>query len=449
MSMGIGNFFITVGLIAFLLLHGIPVFSQVPMYEKWFQESVPIGVESDEIQAFITSALAIQEIQQRTQQAMWQYAIDNEMDVGVVYHLEKEIKNNPEAVYENIPGDVIKRYKKIIRQTEEYEDEMQDLFIRAIEATGLSVDRFAFIKQQIDQDYTVTEEVLELFENVFAHSSSDYSKEFNNYVQPIINNLTSREVSPDYPPYIYHLTIPGTTLWDVSAYYYGTPDLWPVIYESNSYRVIIPRRLRIGDQLRVPTEYLTNPPDPWLTVDDKYEIISDIFPLDSFRRESFAYIAQELELHSQIQVYSTLSDIQSQIRDNQHLRGELTEAPDFLSLLIPIDQLNEQKDKTEEPDIALNNMVIDETRSPFGGDYFDRFRSQLEFPEGQQTFFVRVIEHPVPGRASQIAIEVNHEVVYQFQLQPGYEQVIEIADASADGLSRHLNEYQIDSYKIY
>lgn len=447
--MDTGRFRFTVIFLAVVFLWVKPVYSQVPMYKNWLQDSHQAEVNSSEIRAYVNSAIAIQEILQSTQQAMWQSATDNDMDLRVVYKLKKEIENNPEAIIRKIPRDIIKSYRQIIWQAEEYEDEMRELIIRAIESTGLSVDRFNYIRKQLSEEPSIAVQTLQEFQDIVSKASETPGKEIRHYIQPVLNNIATRNVTADYPAYVYHLTITGNTLWDLSEYYYGNPDLWPVIYNYNSDKVLLPRRLRIGELLRIPAQYMVQPPEPVLTVDDKYEIISGIFPFDTFRRNSFAYIAQEQELHSRIQIYSTLSDIQSQIEENQHLRGELYKAPDFLSLLIPVDQLEGQQDQTDEPDVALDNMVIDETRSPFGGEYFERFRSKLELPEAQHGLFVRVIERPVPGRGSQIAIQVNQEVIYQFQLQPGYDQIKNIADASANGLSKYLNDYDTDFQNIY
>ncbi len=176
-------------------------------------------------------------------------------------------------------------------------------------------------------------------------------------------------------------------------------------------------------------------------VEAKLRILTEIFPLDEFRHHSFAYFDLQQSLRKPIEIHQTAGAIQRQIEEEAPIREEVHKAPDFISALLP-QRIQKDEGVKEDGDsgVALDQMVIDETRSPFGADFYDHFHDNLDIPDHPGGVMIRVMEQPAPGRGSQMIIEVNYENVYQFQLQPGYEQVVELAEAVAEGLNQYLED---------
>lgn len=68
--------------------------------------------------------------------------------------------------------------------------------------------------------------------------------------------------------------------------------------------------------------------------------------------------------------------------------------------------------------LELDGLIIDETRSKLGGDFYDLFYRNWSVPEGVKDFTIRVKELPARGRVARISIEVNNEEMTQRVLQP-------------------------------
>lgn len=404
------------------------------------------SVSDGELNRYVYAALAIHLIQEGMQENMWASADEKGIEPTELYRILNHIQAGRDLSSLEISES--EQFPDLWSTIQRQMGDLQEMIILAVEASGLRIDRFEEIYGKVHAEPGFQKKALGLLHENIDFNASSPDRQMFELVKPILEEVGRNEVTPDFPEYIHHVVTPGDTIWEIAGTYLGDPHHWTHLLEENIMRIPNPENLQSGIQIRIPVDAIVFTPKALLERDDKFDIVRRIFPIQDFPHNSFAYLNQQLELRAGIAIHVTMQQVRQQINANRHLREDLYQAPDFLSVLIPSNNPNESRDENKTGR-AIDNMLIDETRTPFGSDFYDRFRNQLEIPEHPGGFFIRVVERPVPGRGSQMAIEVNYEVVYQFQLQPGYEQVIEIADAAAQGLSRHLNDYDEYATEYY
>lgn len=115
------------------------------------------------------------------------------------------------------------------------------------------------------------------------------------------------------------------------------------------------------------------------------------------------------------------------------------------ALLEAVDQaLNQQKQHKRESSLGyeIDGLVVDETLTKTGRDFYDVFYSNWEAPPKVNNFSVSIIERPLRGRGFQIVIEVNGNEINELNLQPQYDMV---EGAALDAVARtyeYLNNYE-------
>ncbi len=438
------------------------VFSSLNGQNVWMKSIMELESEisGQELESYVEAAVEIQYSQQETQRKMWQVVLDESLELQFYHEMDQAVREDRTDELTHIDDNEMVHYHRATEIIESLEFELVERLIHSIENSELRVDRFQRIRSHIEQDRFLGQKVAKMLLDK-READRQRVRQVNRmgvledtaaaHQAPIDELLGGQLPEPDYPEYIYHFVSRGSTLWELADRYCGNPSAWREILKHNTDLVIAPRQMRIGTFIRIPVDLLAQKPEPRLSVERKREIVREMFPLDRFRSQSFAYITQQLELRSELEVYSTEKEIRNQIAKYEQLRLKRQDPPDFLSLLIP-ELEPERVDEEyvdEDPVLVSENMIISDTRTPFGHDFYNRFYSMLDFPEQTGGFIVKVIERPIPGRGSQMIIEVNYEVVYQFRLPPDQESIIELANAAARGLRNYLVNFEKFSQEYF
>ena len=87
---------------------------------------------------------------------------------------------------------------------------------------------------------------------------------------------------------------------------------------------------------------------------------------------------------------------------------------------------------------GITGLVVDETRTTIGRDFYDTFYEAWTSPEGSVNYTVVVEEQPVPGRGTRVLVRLNDEVAFDTRLQPGYDRIREAALAAVGYTRRAL-----------
>ena len=94
-------------------------------------------------------------------------------------------------------------------------------------------------------------------------------------------------------------------------------------------------------------------------------------------------------------------------------------------LLEVVDEVLKQKQHKRESSLGyeIDGLIVDETLTKTGRDFYDIFYSNWEAPPKVNNYSVNIKERPLRGRGFQIVIEVNGTEINEMNLQPQYDMV--------------------------
>jgi curli production assembly/transport component CsgE len=94
-----------------------------------------------------------------------------------------------------------------------------------------------------------------------------------------------------------------------------------------------------------------------------------------------------------------------------------------------LEQLNKLEEHPLNPaDLEIDGLVVDETISKIGRDFYDLFHRQWEPPPQAKNFIILIKEKPTPGNWAFVTVAVNEKDVFDYQLQPRADLVEEVAN---------------------
>lgn len=153
---------------------------------------------------------------------------------------------------------------------------------------------------------------------------------------------------------------------------------------------------------------------------------------------------------------------QSQIKDpNLIYTDQKFTIPDIYELVPPREGISEVIPAKEEEkklpftlpmvdsialsylDLELQGMVVDETQSKIGKDFFDLFFKYWQSPDEARNLTITITEKPLPRLGSQVTIMIDdNEIISQF-LQPKYEVIEEIAEYCVEYTYSYIQNYEL------
>jgi curli production assembly/transport component CsgE len=89
---------------------------------------------------------------------------------------------------------------------------------------------------------------------------------------------------------------------------------------------------------------------------------------------------------------------------------------------------------------GIVGLVVDETRTTIGRDFYDVFYEAWQPPEGSVNYTVVVEEQPVPSLGTRLIVRINDQVAFDTRLQPRYEMIQQAALAAVRYAQRALAE---------
>jgi len=73
--------------------------------------------------------------------------------------------------------------------------------------------------------------------------------------------------------------------------------------------------------------------------------------------------------------------------------------------------------------ITIDGLVVNETQTKIGNDFFDVFYSRWTPPEDARNFTITIKEQPMPSLGTRVVVNLNGEPTFQARLQPRYEYI--------------------------
>lgn len=93
-------------------------------------------------------------------------------------------------------------------------------------------------------------------------------------------------------------------------------------------------------------------------------------------------------------------------------------------------------------DLEIDGLVVDETQTKLGRDFYDIFYSRWEAPLRVTDYTIVISEKPLPRLGTQVSINVNETLVFQRFLQPRYEAIEEFALQGIRIVLIYLHQYE-------
>lgn len=94
-------------------------------------------------------------------------------------------------------------------------------------------------------------------------------------------------------------------------------------------------------------------------------------------------------------------------------------------------------------DLEVDGLVVDETITKIGRDFYDVFHRQWEAPPSAKNYTILIKERPTRGNGALIQVTLNDELLFEQQLMPRYDAIEETATYVAEGLFDYLVRNQL------
>lgn len=106
------------------------------------------------------------------------------------------------------------------------------------------------------------------------------------------------------------------------------------------------------------------------------------------------------------------------------------------------------QDSTASEGVTVGGLVVNETRTALGRDFYDVFYRAWTPPEDVTSYTVRIQEQPLPNLGSRVQVFVEDALIFQTHLRPRYE-VIEHAGRKAAQRTHTYLAQQYEPRDVY
>ena len=96
----------------------------------------------------------------------------------------------------------------------------------------------------------------------------------------------------------------------------------------------------------------------------------------------------------------------------------------------------------------INGLVVDETITKVGRDFYEVFYRQWEPPVSEMTYTILIKELPLPGRGSQVMVYLNETELFSQPVQPRYDVIEEMAEYAAGVARSYVTHYESISQQL-
>ena len=213
---------------------------------------------------------------------------------------------------------------------------------------------------------------------------------------------------PDDPDSITYTVKSGDSLSKIASKF-GNMVWWVDIYERNEEKINNPNLIFPGQKLEIPA----------------YVAFQNILSLDLNRVMAMKRAVERSREEAQ------KAKKKSRLKKFRKAFEKLTASED---------QKANQGQTTDYEGLGLGGMVLDETRSKMGSNFYSIFYNHWEAPENAQTFTLTIREQPVPSRGTMIMIELDDQPIFRHRLEPRYYKTEQAAKRAAQICQRRLQQ---------
>ncbi|BAX78526.1 hypothetical protein ALGA_0131 [Labilibaculum antarcticum] len=129
------------------------------------------------------------------------------------------------------------------------------------------------------------------------------------------------------------------------------------------------------------------------------------------------------------------------------MKGQEVESDSVKTLKIlqqALDDIVDENKMANDPnfDMEIDGLVMDETMTKVGRDFYDMFFSIWVAPEKAKNFTILIKEMILPGVATQITVFVNETEVFKQRVQPRYEVLEQMSQYANQMAVQFLDNYE-------
>ena len=107
-----------------------------------------------------------------------------------------------------------------------------------------------------------------------------------------------------------------------------------------------------------------------------------------------------------------------------------------------LDDIIESNKSNGVDDLEIDGIIIDQTITKVGRDFYDLFYSVWIAPPKAKNFTITIKEMILPGLVTQIEIFVNDNIVFKQRVQPRYEVLEGMSQYANAVVVKYLNNYE-------
>ncbi|WP_421919851.1 CsgE family curli-type amyloid fiber assembly protein [Marinifilum sp.] len=93
-------------------------------------------------------------------------------------------------------------------------------------------------------------------------------------------------------------------------------------------------------------------------------------------------------------------------------------------------------------DMEIDGLIMDETITKVGRDFYDMFFSGWAPPKNAKNFTITIKEMVLPGLATQVTVLVNNNEVFKQRVQPRYDILEQMSTYAVQQTGRYLLNYE-------
>lgn len=211
----------------------------------------------------------------------------------------------------------------------------------------------------------------------------------------------------------YYVVELGDTLYEI-AENFGNKYGWVQIYQANESKIHNPDLIYPGQKLKIPTSLASNKTDsnpPDSTLADA--------PTDTVKT----------------------SNSEPKEKKKQALEAFREAFNAVVEKEKPQEEAGKQRQPTtrqQDRGLGLGGMVLDETRTKMGRDFYSIFYKHWQAPQKAKNFTITISEQPVPSRGTMVNIEINDQLVFRNRLEPRYHKTKKKAKQAVSICKRKL-----------
>ncbi len=93
-------------------------------------------------------------------------------------------------------------------------------------------------------------------------------------------------------------------------------------------------------------------------------------------------------------------------------------------------------------DIEIEGLIVDQTQTKIGHDFYDLFYSSWQPPDNFGDYTIVIEEKPLPQLGTQVTIKINDNEIFQQILQPRYDVIEAMAQYGVELSFNYIQNYE-------